>query len=150
MVHGVENVFSVLWAIGNDATTDPSTILGHTALPHTTTYQEIVVDSYTNWREKYRCDLVLSNGTGLLSNEYDLKIECEHVVNLQSMQFVWSRTCAPGLLRITICVSTAAKVTISSLTLASRTATTLSVTWSGLRWRLWGRETEQMNRGQRS
>ena len=36
----------------------------------------------------------------------------------------------PGLLRITISVSTAAEVTLSSLTLVNRAATTLSVTWS--------------------
>ena len=50
--------------------------------------------------------------------------------NPYTLQFVWSRTCAPGLLRITICVSTAVEVTLSSLRLASRTTTTLSVTWS--------------------
>ena len=50
---GVENALSVVWAIGNETSTDPSTIPGHTALPRTTTYQEIVVDSYTNLREKY-------------------------------------------------------------------------------------------------
>ena len=82
---GVENVLGVVWAIGNETTTDPSTIPGHTALPRTTTYQEVVVDSYTNSREKYRCDLVLFNGTGLLSNEYDPMIECEHEVQLQSI-----------------------------------------------------------------
>ena len=34
---------------------DPSTIPGHTALPSTTTYQEVEVDSYTNLRERYQC-----------------------------------------------------------------------------------------------
>ena len=49
---GVEGVMAVLWAIGNDTTTtNPSTIPGHTALPPTTTYQELVVDSYTNLRK---------------------------------------------------------------------------------------------------
>ena len=85
---GVENVLGVVWAIGNETTTDPSTIPGHTALPRTTTYQEVVVDSYTKLREKYRCDLVLFNGTGLPSNEYDYMIECEHEVQLQSIHTV--------------------------------------------------------------
>ena len=82
---GVENVLSVVWAIGNETVVDPSTIQGHTALSRTTTYQEVVVDSYTNLRERYRCDLLLSNGTGLSSNEYDPMIECEHEVQLQSI-----------------------------------------------------------------
>ena len=77
---GVENVLSVVWAIGNKTVVEPSTIPGHTALSRTTTYQEVVVDSYTNLRERYRCDLLLSNGTGLFSNEYDPMIECEHEV----------------------------------------------------------------------
>ena len=83
---GMENVLGVVWAIGNETTTtDPSTIPGHTALPRTTTYQEVVVDSYTNLRERYRCDSILSNGTGLPSNEYAPKSECEHEVKLQSI-----------------------------------------------------------------
>ena len=82
---GVKNVLGVLWAIGNETTTDPSTIPGHTALPRATTYQEVVVDSYTDLRERYRCDLLLSNGTGLLSNDYDPMSECEHVVKLSSI-----------------------------------------------------------------
>ena len=46
---GVENVLVVLWAIGNEAgTTNPSTIPGHTVLPRTTTYQEVVVEDYTS------------------------------------------------------------------------------------------------------
>ena len=130
---GVENVLGVVWAIGNETTTDPSTIPGHTALPRTTTYQEIVVDSYTNSREKNRCDLVLSNGTVLLSNEYDHMIECEHEVQLQSIHTV---VCMHELVLVSQVdsglkfVFTAAEVILSSLTLASRTATTLSVTWS--------------------
>ena len=78
---GVENVLAVVWGIGNETTTDPSTIPGHTALPRTTiTYQEVVVDSYTNLRERarYRCAPVLSNGTVLDSNVYESQIECKH------------------------------------------------------------------------
>ena len=77
---GVENVLAVLWAIGNEAgTANPSTIPGHTALPHTTTYQEVVVDSYTNLRERYQCAPGLSNGTALNSNEYEPQIECSTI-----------------------------------------------------------------------
>ena len=82
---GVENVLGVVWAIGNETITESFTIPGHTVLPHTSTYQEVVVDSNTNLRERYRCDLVLSNGTALPSNEYDPMSECEHEVNLQSI-----------------------------------------------------------------
>ena len=77
---GVENVVVVLWVIGTETTVaDPSTIPGHTALPRTTTYQEVVVNSYTNLRERYLCYL-LSNETVLFSNEYGPMSECEHEV----------------------------------------------------------------------
>ena len=59
-----------------------------------------------------------------------VNVSMQESYNPYTLQFVRSRTCAPGLLRITIFVSTAVEVTLSSLTLASRTATTLSVTWS--------------------
>ena len=76
---GLEGVLVVLWAIGTETTTaDPSTIPGHTVLPRTTTYQELVVDSYTNLRERYRCTPGLSNGTVLESNVYEPQIECKH------------------------------------------------------------------------
>ena len=84
----VENVLSVVWAIGNVTTTNPSTIPGYTVLPRTTTYHEVMVDSYTNLRERYQCAILLSNGTGLISNEYDPMSECEHVVKLQSIHTV--------------------------------------------------------------
>ena len=61
---GVENVLGVAWFFG----TVTSTIPGHTALPRTTTYQEVVVDSYTNLRERYQCAPVLTSGTVLQSN----------------------------------------------------------------------------------
>ena len=79
---GVENVFAVLWVIGGQTTTNPSTIPGHTALPRTTTYQEVVVDNYTNLRERYQCAPVLSNGTALNSNVYVPQIECKHNQNM--------------------------------------------------------------------
>ena len=44
---------------------DLSTIPGHTARPHTTTYQEVVVESYTNLRERYQCSVVVGS---LISN----------------------------------------------------------------------------------
>ena len=76
---GVEGVLVVLWAIGTETTTaDPSTMSGHTVLPHTTTYQELVVESYTNLRERYHCTPGLANGTVLKSNEYVPQIECKH------------------------------------------------------------------------
>ena len=74
---GVENVVAVLWAIGTETTTNASTIPGHTALPRTSTYQEVVVDSCTNLRERYQCAPILVNGTSLDSNEYEPQIECK-------------------------------------------------------------------------
>ena len=75
---GVENVLGVLWLIGSQATTaNPSTIPGHTALPSSTTYQEVVVDSYTNLAAGYRCETTLRNGSQLQSNSYISQIEHE-------------------------------------------------------------------------
>ena len=91
---GVENVLAVLWFIGTPTTTttDPSTIPGHTALPLTTTYLEVVVDSYTNVAGRYRCSPVLSNGSALDSNVYEPQIEGEHnlitAVAMIKMQFI--------------------------------------------------------------
>ena len=77
---GVENLTAVLWVIGTDiGTTNLSTFSGHSALPHTTTYQGVVVDSYTDLRESYQCDPLLSNGTTLHSNNFsNPQIEREH------------------------------------------------------------------------
>ena len=57
-----------------------------------TPYQEVVVDSYTNLRERYRCTPGLSNGTALnsmyvctsamCSNVYVPQIECKHNQNV--------------------------------------------------------------------
>ena len=75
---GVENVLAVLWSIGDQTTTaNPSNIPGHTALPRTTTYHEVVVDSYTNLAAGYRCTPALSNGSLLGSNPYHPQYECE-------------------------------------------------------------------------
>ena len=73
----VENVLVVLWLVGGAATANPSTIPGHTVLPRTITYQEVVVDSYTNLAAGYRCAPTLSNGSQLLSNQYNPQYECE-------------------------------------------------------------------------
>ena len=78
---GVENVLVVLWAIVNETTAKTTIIPGHTALPRTTTYQELVVDNYTNLRERYQCISGLSNGqvlTEFISNVYEPQIECKH------------------------------------------------------------------------
>ena len=72
---GVGNVLAVLLAIGNETTSNASTIPGHTAFPPTSTYWEVVVDSYTNLRERYQCAPILVNGTSLNSNEYEPQIE---------------------------------------------------------------------------
>ena len=74
----MENVLGVIWVIGNESgTTNPSTFPGHTALPHTTTYQEVVVDSYTNLKERYQCDAVLPNNGRMASNVYETQVECK-------------------------------------------------------------------------
>ena len=78
---GVEEFLAVLWLIGTQSTSNPSTIPGHTALPHTTTYQELVVDNYTNLETNletgYFCSSILSNGSWLLSNAFIPQIESE-------------------------------------------------------------------------
>ena len=74
---GVENVLVVVWLIGVQTTSNASTIPGHTALPRTTTYQEVVVDSYTNLATGYRCVPTFSNGSRLQSNIYIPQVECE-------------------------------------------------------------------------
>ena len=74
---GVENVFVVLWSIGGQTTINPSTIPGHTALPRTTTYQEVVVDNYTNLATGYTCVITLNNGSHLQSNSYIPQLERE-------------------------------------------------------------------------
>ena len=74
----VENVLVVLWIIGGQTTSNASTIPGHIALPRTTSsYQEVVVDSYTSLTAGYRCVPTLSNGSLLQSNNYIPQVECE-------------------------------------------------------------------------
>ena len=74
---GVGELMTVVWFVGSHITTNPSDIPGHTALPHTTTYQEVVVDNYTNLATGYRCVPTLSNGTQPQSNSYIPQNECE-------------------------------------------------------------------------
>ena len=74
---GVENVLVVAWIIGVQTTSNASFIPGHTALPRTTTCQEVVVDNYTNLATGYRCVPILNNGSQLQSNTYIPQIECE-------------------------------------------------------------------------
>ena len=78
---GVENVLVVLWTIGGQTVSSLSTFPGHTntALPNTTalSFQELVVDSFTNLVQVYRCVLTLSNGSQLQSNAYSPQIERE-------------------------------------------------------------------------
>ena len=90
---GVENVLIVLWSIGNEATSNVSTIPGHTAFPHTITYQEVVVDSYTNLAAGYRCRPTLSNGSLLQSNPYNPQYECEFLPNLLNFCCAHRSTC---------------------------------------------------------
>ena len=59
---------------------NPSTIPGHTALPHTTIYQDLVVDSYTNLRGEYHCTAVFGNETRAGSNVYLPIAECEYTL----------------------------------------------------------------------
>ena len=90
---GVENVLRVLWLIGGQTTSNPSTIPGHTALPNTTTYQVVVVDSYTNLATGYRCVPTLSNGTQLQSNPYNPQYECEFLPSLMNFCCAHRSTC---------------------------------------------------------
>ena len=78
---GVENVLVVLWSIGAQTVSNSSGIIGHTALPHTTTYQEVVVDNYTNLATGYRCVVTLSDISQLQSNLYTPQIECKFYSN---------------------------------------------------------------------
>ena len=77
---GVDNVLDVVW-VNNQCINNPRT---HCPPSHNYLYQEVVVDSYTNLRERYRCDVVLSNETGVASNNCVHMNECEHEVQLQS------------------------------------------------------------------
>lgn len=68
--YDVENVLSVVWFIDNSVEPNLSAIPGHTALLHTTTYQEVVVNNYTNLRGRYQCAAALRTGEDSTSNVY--------------------------------------------------------------------------------
>ena len=55
----------ISWSVGDMSNVDLSTILGHTALPNNSNYQEVVVDSFTNLMERYQCTVVVRS---LVSN----------------------------------------------------------------------------------
>ena len=73
---GVEGVLLVLWIVGETPAANPSTIPGHTLLPFTSTYEEVVVDSYTNLAAGYRCEPTFSNMSRLQSDVYIPQTEC--------------------------------------------------------------------------
>ena len=72
----VEGVLLLLWIIGETPAANPSTIPGHTLLPFTSTYEEVVVDSYINLAAGYRCEPIFSNMSRLQSDVYIPQTEC--------------------------------------------------------------------------
>ena len=99
---GVENVTDVLWVIGFQTAFNASTIPGHTALPPTSTYQEVVVDSYTNLTTGYCCEPSFHNGSRLRSNTSIPQIEREcqpnqttHMHLFYIIHHVCRSTCLP-------------------------------------------------------
>ena len=89
----VKNVLVVLWVIGGQTTPNTSTIPGHTTLPRTTTYQEVVVDDYTNLAAGYGCAPTLSNGSQLSSDPYNPQYECEFLPNVINFCCLHRSTC---------------------------------------------------------
>ena len=76
--YGIAEEVYILCSVGSMFNLeDLSTIPGHTALLPTTTYQDLVVDSYTNLRGRYHCTAVLGNGTRAGSNVYSPIAECK-------------------------------------------------------------------------
>ena len=58
----------VSWSADDMSNVDPSTIPGHAISDSTTTYQELVVDSYTNLRERYQCTVVVGSSVSNSNN----------------------------------------------------------------------------------
>ena len=58
----------VSWSVDDMSNVDPSTIPGHAISDSTTTYQELVVDSYTNLRERYQCTVVVGSSVSNSNN----------------------------------------------------------------------------------
>ena len=106
-----------------------STIPGHSARPHTTTYQEVVVDSFTNLVEKYQCSAVVGSLLNNSNNFMPPQIEGKATLKQIYMQCPIAYVCSNDMC-IRTYLSAAAEVTISNLALAIRTATILTVTWS--------------------
>ena len=78
---GVENVLRVQW-IGDDRiVTDPSLFMGHTETFSNSSYQEVVVDSYTNLMGNYSCAAIVQDGS-IASNLYTPKYERECLLPL--------------------------------------------------------------------
>ena len=78
----VEGVLAFLWSIGGEVvTSNPSTFTGHTANSHTATYQDLVVNNYTNLRDMYSCTAVFTNGVSQQSNEFEPQNESKHKVH---------------------------------------------------------------------
>ena len=60
------------------STVDPSTILGHAISDITTTYQELVVDNYTNLRERYLCTVFVGSSVSNSNNLMPAQPEGKH------------------------------------------------------------------------
>ena len=58
----------VTWSVDDMSNVDPSIIPGHAISDNTATYQELVVDSYTNLRERYQCTVVVGSSTSSSNN----------------------------------------------------------------------------------
>ena len=136
-------MLNVVWNVDDmvNLDFDSMTLPGHTALDRTDSHQDLVIASFVDLRGTYTCTVVnyaiLTNSPRLSPGPVEgnhwyhtiqeifhecKAMQCPHcaLMNLLSIDESTVR----------MCISAAAEVTISNLTLASRTATTLSVTWS--------------------
>ena len=68
----------VSWSVDDMSNVDPSTIPGHAISDSTTTYQELVVDSYTNLRERYQCTVVVGSSVNTSNNLMPAQPEGKH------------------------------------------------------------------------
>ena len=137
---GVENVLFVLWNVDdliNLNSTDLMTLPGHTALDRTESHQDLVIASFADLRGTYQCAVIQSTdltsspqlSPGPVEGVFDTVI-CIVLYHLAvGYCIVTYIPTIPILCYINRLIS-AESITLSALTLASRTATTLSVTWS--------------------
>ena len=90
------------------------------------------MDNYTNLRVRYQCAPILTSGTVLQSNwvTYNDTQQIEGKPKPQTQQLHECFKLLVAYISLLIVLHTAPEVTLSSLTLVNRTATTLSVTWS--------------------